>query len=745
MRFSIFTGGNGIIGYSGLFFRNWLNSLLAIIMGDREYIPANFNFSSIPADYANKVWIIQYSHNLANTNIILPPGIILDFRGGRLLNVGNLIGNMTKIINKYNKPCFNTIVNFTGTWIEIKATPQWFGAVCMANPNILAEQRAISSSAAIQKLFDSPFQPVFPNGYYYITAPTIITRQVYVDFGEPIMEMIDEMASFVYKNDHVRFYTDQNIRFWEYRKHSIFLIGGVMDVRNVVPYNSAIYYAHCDFKIQRGEASGWAIGSLNGGRVLNGTGKYFHWDTSGATIPFGYISGFKIHTRTVYINNGIVINNPGSSAATGTWANSLDIDAFIDGAKQAANIADGGAGEFKIIMQSRDVLHESEKDTWGIIINSASTLASFVWDTSQTASDGYYRTNGGHCIQSLDRSTTFVGISGLAIKGNQISGVPGKGVYPVYPESDGIVLRNTGTQSWFISEIHNNFPIIAKSGTYSIGIFNGSSVNFNIETRDAATMGLPSAMANFTLTNPESLAAFRKSGTYYHVGTGANLNTDFVEVVISNGVAFQSNKIFLNLVENNSCVKRIQLVLTSETNVTTIQEVIPAGHVNYRKEWYSFTPGTGVWYKKVILRLIGHTVAAGPIYIADYANMGIPSVSQNYLNRFDDFQFRFRGRITQSGINAPVISAILNTTEQNISTAYNGVGDFNFTCENRLFLNKTDIIDETFLVYSGPILHGYVRVTRENENRFRIRSYNSSGALSNGILTNWRFDFNIGW
>lgn len=661
MRFSIFTGGNGVIGHSGLFFRNWLNSLLAIIMGDREYIPVNFNFSSIPADFANKVWVIQYSHNLANVNIIIPPGVILDFRGGILLNVGNLVGNMTKIINKHNKPCFNAIVNFTGTWIETKAAPQWFGAVCMANPNILTAQRAISSSAAIQKLFDSPFQPVFPNGYYYITAPTIITRQVYVDFGEPIMEMIDEMDSFVFRNDHVRFYTDQNIRFWEYRKHSIFLIGGVMDVRNVVPYSSTIYYAHCNYKIQRGEASGWAIGSLNGGRVLNGAGKYFHWDTAGATIPYGYISGFKIDTRTVYINNGIIINSPVSSGVAGTWANSLTINAFIDGAKQAADIIDGGAGEFKIIMQSRDVLHEIEKDTWGIIFRSASTLASFVWDTSPIATDGYYRTNGEHCIQSFDRSTIFTGISGLATQGNQISGVPGKGVYPVYPESDGIILRNTGAQSWFISELHNTFPLIAKTGTYSIGVFNGSTVNFNTETRDAATMGLASTMTNFSLNNPASLVEFRNPGTYYDVGAGANLNTDFIEVVISNPVVFHSTRMFLNLVENNTCIKRIQLVLTSESNVSTIQEVIPSGHVNYRKTWFPFEPKNGVWYKKVILRLIGHTATGGPVYIADFANMGIPSDSQNYLNRFDDSRFKFKGRLTQSGINNPVIITILNT------------------------------------------------------------------------------------
>ncbi|MBK6962751.1 MAG: hypothetical protein IPH20_02170 [Bacteroidales bacterium] len=745
MRFSLFTGGNGIIGQSGLALRNWLNSLLSIIMGDREYIPANFNFNSIPSDFAYKVWVIQYSHNLANASIVIPAGVILDFRGGKLLNVGNLVGNMTKIINKHNKDCFNTNVNFTGTWTETRATPQWFGAVCMANPNILTAQRAISSSAAIQKLFDSPFQPIFPNGYYFVTAPTIITRQVYVDFGDPIMEMIDEMGSFVYRNDHVRFYTDQNIRFWEYRKHSIFLKGGVMDVRNVVPYNSAIYYAHCDYRIQRGEASGWAIGSEEGGRVENGGGKYFHWDTAGAVVPYGYISGFIIDTRTVYINHGIVINTPASSPVEGTWANSLTINAFIDGAKQAANIADGGAGDLKIIMQTRDVLHESEKDTWGMIIQSASSLESFVWDTNSSPTDGYYRTNADHCIKTLDRSTTFSGISSLAFSGNQIKGSPGKGVYPVYPESDGIILRNTGAQSWYFSELHNTFPIIAKTGTYSIGVYDGATVNFNSETRDAAAMGLASAMANFTLLEPDSLVDFRKSGTFYHVGPGANLETDFVEVVISNSTFFQSTKMFLNLVENGSCVKKIQLVLTSDTDVTTILEVIPEGHVNYRKTWYPFDPQSGVWYKKVILRLIGHTTSAGPIYIADFANMGISATSQNYLNRFDDFQFRFKGRISQNGTNAPVVNTLLNTTGVTISTSYIGVGDYYFICDFKLHIDKTDVLDETYRLYSGPAHVGTIQVTWNNSSRFRIRSYNASGTLSNGILNNWVFTFNIGW
>lgn len=703
-------------------------------------IAASFDFTAIPeTGYNDKIWEIRNQHNLAGANIALPEGVILYFNGGALLNAGNLQGDNTVIVNPHNLQIFDLSITFTGTWTGTRATPQWFGAVCSASPNVLVADGAVSSSAAIQKLFDSPFQPVFPPGYYYITAPTVITRQVYADFGTPVMEMIDEMGSFVYRNDHVRFYTDQNVKFWEYRKHNIFLIGGVMDVRNCDTYDESIYYAHADYRIQRGEASGYAIGSLANVRREGATGTYFRWSVEGATVNYGYITGFTIKTKTNYIPRGIIIDDPSTSGVTGTWANGFVIDAFIDGAKLYGDIRAGGT-QIEIVGQTREVLTEVEKDTWGIYLKTSNAVSAFVWDTSSTNYDGFYRTNASHAIYNATKGIRMFNWSYAAKSGNQVKGFPMEGPASISPGVDVQLLRNTSETKTFISELHNALPVMAKSGSYSINAFDGSTVDFDTDFDDGGTLGL-SAASDITITNSQSLAGFRKTGTYYSVGAGANLNTDFVEVIFTHPSGVYGRDIFVNLIQNSTAVKRIQVITVDTSDNVVMEEYNNEAHASYSVRYYQFRSGQIKWYKKVMVRLIGHTAAAGPVYIGDVAMVGSAATTQNYVNRFEIPYAALHLLLNQSGTNAPVVDVKLNSMSDNSpSSAYLDIGDYTLTYANQFPAAK--IMPLTLTIYKAT---GSIVFTRISDSVISVKTYDLNGIPSNGILVDQPYIVNRYW
>ena len=90
-------------------------------------IQSDFNFSSIPASYANSIWNIVHHHDLGGATVTLPAGVTLNFTGGKFSN-GTLTGNNTKI-NSFLVNIFNTDTSFSGTWSVKEVYPQWFGAV----------------------------------------------------------------------------------------------------------------------------------------------------------------------------------------------------------------------------------------------------------------------------------------------------------------------------------------------------------------------------------------------------------------------------------------------------------------------------------------------------------------------------------------------------------------------------------------------------------------------------------------
>lgn len=746
--------GDGITGPTGLEYRNLTNDM---IPGDAYFVPEDFVWTGDLAAYTGKILLVTYEHAVSGT-ITLPLNSTILFEGGAFTGTFTLVGTNSKIKNFKNTACLPLTVTFSGTWTNTEATPQWFGAVCSPNPKTLPgemvvggnvsynarnEGGAVSSSAAIQKLFDSPFQPIFPPGYYYITAPTVITRQVYVDFGTPVMEMIDEMSTFYYKNDHVRFYTDQNVKFWEIRKHNVFLIGGVMDVQLCDTYDEDIYYAHADYLIQRGEASGYAIGNLTNARREGATGTYFRWDTTNTT-RYGYITGFNIKTRINYIPKGIIVDDPQWARDQGsfnTWANGFTIDAFIDGAKFYADIR-AGVSKAEIIGQTREVLNESEKDNWGIYLKVANPVSVFVWDTNANIyPSGYYRHNVAHAIYNASRNAIMYDWSFVAKRGNQIKGYPMQGPAIIDPDVDMQLLRNTQDSDIFISELHNVLPIMAKVGSYSINAYDGSTVNFDTDFDDGATLGL-SAASNITITNPLSLSQFRKSGTNYSVGAGANLDTDFVEIVFNHPSGVYAREVFVYLTQNATAVKRIQLITVSQSDTVKMEEYKDEVHANYSKRYYDFRRNEFTWYKKVMIRLIGHTAASGPIYIADVAMKGAASTSQNYVNRFEIPYMSFHALLNQSGTDAPTMAIRLNSMSDTYtpSCSYQGVGSYRLNYSYQFPADKMLPVSLTLYTDLGKIV-----ITRATDSYYTIQTYDTNDSPANGILVNQPIILNRYW
>ena len=167
MKYQENTGGDGLSGKTGLEVRTIYNNQHKVVMGDTEYIPDDFVFSTANlSTFTNRVIEINFQHDLASANVVLPANSVLYFNGGSILNAGTLTGNNTRIVNPNDFHIFSTTTIFAGTWISVEAAPQWFGAVCSPSRTVLAGT-AINSSPAIQAVFDSPFGYKSIKGFYY--------------------------------------------------------------------------------------------------------------------------------------------------------------------------------------------------------------------------------------------------------------------------------------------------------------------------------------------------------------------------------------------------------------------------------------------------------------------------------------------------------------------------------------------------------------------------------------------------
>lgn len=77
-------------------------------------IPSNFDFTSIPASYADSIWNIVHYHDLSGATITLPANVTLNFIGGKFSNGGMLFNNTSLIL-----PNFTNMTSLSGTLTNV--------------------------------------------------------------------------------------------------------------------------------------------------------------------------------------------------------------------------------------------------------------------------------------------------------------------------------------------------------------------------------------------------------------------------------------------------------------------------------------------------------------------------------------------------------------------------------------------------------------------------------------------------
>ncbi|MFO7721698.1 MAG: hypothetical protein R6V49_00600 [Bacteroidales bacterium] len=90
-------------------------------------LPPNFNWGSVPSQYAGKTLVIKYHFTPGSIDIRLPADVILKFDGGSLKGFRTLEGNKTSIVAP-KTAIFDPGSKITGQFVNTVAMPEWFGA-----------------------------------------------------------------------------------------------------------------------------------------------------------------------------------------------------------------------------------------------------------------------------------------------------------------------------------------------------------------------------------------------------------------------------------------------------------------------------------------------------------------------------------------------------------------------------------------------------------------------------------------
>ncbi|ADV48464.1 hypothetical protein Celal_1147 [Cellulophaga algicola DSM 14237] len=121
-------------------------------------IPVDFDWTTIPDEYKDAVWDIQFDFDLNGETIVLPENVTLYFTGGSLSN-GTVTGDGTStIVSKTKYQVFDT-VDLAGTFVEEQyLMPYWFGAVMNGITDdrdvfvaTLAQAHAVSARVMVDK------------------------------------------------------------------------------------------------------------------------------------------------------------------------------------------------------------------------------------------------------------------------------------------------------------------------------------------------------------------------------------------------------------------------------------------------------------------------------------------------------------------------------------------------------------------------------------------------------------------
>lgn len=628
--------GNGITGDTYEQVRTGINSNFDAALprdANYQYIPANFDWSGFDSAFSNCIWDIKDTHDLQGINVILPEGVTLFFNGGKLLNVGNLQGLRSKIVNPSNTQCFDTNVTFTGTWYETVVTPQWFGAVT----NLALTTFENDCSSYINFALTTPFDVKFPKGYYYVANPIYIPKKVTIDLGGGLESTygnelynydtgVDQVA--VSNMTHVRIYTDQNIHVVNIQAGSVNMLGGIIDTTQVTGHTKAAIRYDLGYMIWGGYVTTAVLGDWEQ-LITPGIGTIgVLFDSDNPVNTHGYASMVKLYNVISECAVGVWVKEALNTAPNYTWATDLDINCQTNGCKRAIWMQGGGASYIRGSIQPlwRAPVEESG---WAAIKLDVSniTIDVFVWDLSFGYSEipyqsGIYRYRNAYSIEN-NGTNYLAGRSNFAY-----ATVIGGGRFmhtDITNVGDVKLLDTRSNMSTFISVLDNQFTAWGKreDTTFTINKYAGAGVDFDALLE-------PSAGASADYINLEYGAnLFTRVSAYgpprFTFLTGADLDTDYIEIVLNKPTTMIIKQFHVLLNDAVAHNKRIQMIFLDEGVPKTWND-------GADQSVYNFYPVAGAFagiytpkipgqfgFQTAIIRFIGCAFVDRTITICDIA------------------------------------------------------------------------------------------------------------------------------
>jgi len=753
------TGGDGTPenSLSGLEVRTIYNRQHKALMSGytfltEDFVWANSSGSTPSADVtsiANKTVVVTFDYDAGAANINLAAGVEIIFAGGKIFTTGTLVGNNTKIYNDLNKQCFNVSINFAGTWVSVEAAPQWFGAVCSASRTVLAGT-AVDSSAAIQKVFDSPFGYKPLKGFYYVPTVINISKPCYVDFGGILNTSFkDWVTSYNPEPNYVCFYTDQNNSIFNIQSHSVTLFNFNIDITQATGYTSKMISYDLNYCIW----GAWVranlidnkehcrIGGAIGIGLINKNVQAL--DSTGVA---GYLTDAHFDINTMYVAKPVWIEDRSAitysatpPVASNCWINDIYVNLKTNGYKEIHLGNLGGNSSHDIFLQSAHTLTLEERDTLYAGYIGRSVLRLQMADLVSASSGGYW-----YNLLPIKLGEGITLSEDTKARGGYIynPGVIPIPVSGVTQRSNVAILAQKMNKTNFISELNNYLIGWNQKATVTVKAHSGAAIDFDSLT---PTIGSEAETGNIGLFNTGSLFTLKGSATRYLFGASADLDKDFVEIALT-GKSISGTNMYISLNGSDGTIKRIQVIgFKSSGNPDIYDNVIP---LMGGTERILTIPLLTVTYTSMAIRLIGaYASGAGKdTYINDIA-LERSSVNEghNFVPATSYPAYKHEGWLNQTGTDNPALTTFINSYPNPASSTRQSVGTYRFLIGTGFTAGKT-IPKEKYTVFLGVNgAGGRVEVEWTHVEFYTILTYNSSGVLSDNILVNFPIFTNTYW
>lgn len=567
-----------------------------------------FNYCASKDEYA---YMSTGVFDLNGESIELPANLKIKSGAGYFTN-GTLVGNDTYLeVNEYHKLFDHSIV-FEGDWKSVRVTPQNFGAITNHSNDVFAND----CSSAIQAALDSPFDVYIPAGFYY-TPNTLNVRKAksILMVGGDTDDPFTSADNYTGDYNHTRFYSDQANDLLKIQASNVYIQKGVFDTSKMQGLNPvAIRYDISGNRIFGGEIDCTFVGDRH--TLPNeGAGTIAVLFDQTNVTSFGFATFINIKGFFRCVKHPILVEavqNP-----HGTYINTINFTGKCDGIKQI-RFESGAASTIKGESQSRHVLHSSEKDMPIIYIGSAGTITVdwFAWDlNSDEDTNGYWKNN--RFIENNSTGTQLMGRSFHRFNLNDkiITNAPFASNAIVRDSKRFIITKNNrkGFNDPVISKLDNQLAFVDKYGSLSIKAFKGTGYDFDENLNETVL----SETTDIVINNPGNLMGYEGAPTSIIFAPTADLDNDFVEIVIEPGEIRWSRLSMVLYNPGYTNFKRLQLIEIHPDNSTTTSSIYPVTHFASRSYIYDFEEISLINSNKLIFRLIGATEASNPILIKD--------------------------------------------------------------------------------------------------------------------------------